>query len=92
MDMTSDYLGMDFNFAEMNQIEVSVNADPIASGLWRVLRDSEEGLKFYINFDTNDELAELTEDWKLVSITSTRIELYDESGDGTVETLVFEKP
>ncbi|MER3317926.1 MAG: hypothetical protein RIB79_06505 [Allomuricauda sp.] len=91
MDMTSDYLGMDFNFAEMNQIEVSVNADPIASGLWRVLRDSEEGLKFYINFDSNDELGELTEDWKLVSITSTRIELYDESGDGTVETLVFEK-
>ena len=92
VDMTDDYTGMDFNFAEMNQIEVSVNADPIANGLWRVLRDSEEGLKFYINFDSDDDLGELTEDWKVVSITSTRIELWDESDDGTTETLVFEKP
>jgi len=56
------------------------------------LRDSDEGLKFYINFDTGDDLAELTEDWKVVSITSTRIELKDESDDGSVDTLVFEKP
>lgn len=92
VDMTTSFEGMDFNFAEMNQIEVSVNADSIANGLWRVLRDSEEGLKFYINFDSDDDLGELTEDWKLVSITSTRIELSDESDDGTTETLVFEKP
>lgn len=92
IDLTTSYSGMDFNFAEMNQIEVSLNAAPVANGLWRVLRDSEEGLKFYINFDTNDELGELTEDWKVVSITSTRIELSDESDDGTTETLVFEKP
>jgi len=71
---------------------VSINADPQATGLWRVLRDSEEGLKFFINFDTMDVLSELTEDWKVVSITSTRIELSDESDDGSVDTLVFEKP
>ena len=92
LDMTADFSEMDFNFSEMNQIEVSVNADPIANGLWRVLRDSEDGLKFYINFDTGDDLAELTEDWKVVSITSTRIELKDENDDGSVDTLVFEKP
>nr|WP_297782600.1 hypothetical protein [uncultured Allomuricauda sp.] len=91
-DNTADYMEMDFEFAEMNQIEVSVNADPIASGLWRVLRDSEQGLKFYINFGTGDALGELTEDWKVVSITSNRIELSDESDDGSVDTLVFEKP
>jgi hypothetical protein len=39
-----------------------------------------------------DDLSELTDDWKVVSITSTRIELTDESGDGTIDTLVFEKP
>ncbi len=92
MDMTASYAGMDFNFSTMYQVEVSVNADPIANGIWRVLRDSEEGLKFYINFDTGDDLAELTEDWKVVSITSTRIELKDENDDGSVDTLVFEKP
>ncbi len=92
MDMTVDYAGMDFNFSTMQQVEVSVNNDPIAAGLWRLLRDSEEGLKFYINFDSNDSLGDLTDDWKIMSVTSTRIELKDESGDGTIETLVFEKP
>lgn len=92
VDMTASYTGMDFNFNAMYQVEVSVNADPIANGLWRVLRDSEDGLKFYINFDSLDELGDLTDDWKVVSVTSTRIELSDESSDGTVETLVFEKP
>ena len=91
-DLTTSYAGMNFDFATMNQVEVSVNAAPMASGLWRVLRDSEEGLKFYINFDSDDDLGELTEDWRVVSITSTRIELSDESDDGTTETLVFEKP
>ena len=92
MDMTASYAGMDFDFSTMYQLEVSVNTNPIANGLWRVLRDSEDGLKFYINFDTGDDLAELTEDWKVVSITSTRIELKDENDDGSVDTLVFEKP
>lgn len=91
-DMTASFAGMDFNFGEMHQVEVSINADPQATGLWRVLRDSEEGLKFFINFDTMDDLSELTDDWKVVSITSTRIELTDESDDGTNDTLVFEKP
>ena len=91
-DLTTPYAGMNFDFATMNQVEVSENAAPMANGLWRVLRDSEEGLKFYINFDSDDDLGELTEDWKVVSITSTRIELSDESDDGTTETLVFEKP
>ncbi|MCB0373249.1 MAG: hypothetical protein KDD31_09595 [Muricauda sp.] len=92
VDMTTDYAGMDFNFSADYQVEVSVNADPIANGLWRVLRDSEDGLKFYINFDSDDELGDLTDDWKIVSITSTRIELKDENDDGSYDVLVFEKP
>ncbi|MAU16447.1 MAG: hypothetical protein CMH46_13020 [Muricauda sp.] len=92
VDMTSSYEGMDFNFSTDHQVEVSINADPITNGLWRVLRDSDENLKFYINFDTDDELAELTEDWKIVSVTTTQIKLTDETDDGVVNTLVFEKP
>ena len=92
VDMTTDYAGMEFNFSADYQVEVSVNADPIANGLWRVLRDSEDGLKFYINFDSDDELGDLTDDWQIVSITSTRIELKDVSDDGSVDVLVFEKP
>jgi hypothetical protein len=72
-------------------VAVAVNADPIADGLWRVLRDSEDGLKFYINFDTTDNLADLTDDWQIVSVTTTRIELKDVSDDGSMDVLVFEK-
>lgn len=92
VQLTTAYTGMEFNFSTMHQMEVLINADPVANGLWRVLRDSEEGLKLYINFDTGDDLVGLTNDWKVVSITSTRIELTDESDDDSLDTLVFEKP
>lgn len=92
VDLTATFVGMDFNFSTMNQIEVSVNQDPIATGLWRVLRDTEEGLKCYLNFDADGDLLDLTEDWKVVSITSTRIELVDDSEEANPKTLVFEKP
>ncbi|RUA12149.1 MAG: hypothetical protein DSY83_15270, partial [Flavobacteriia bacterium] len=91
VDLTTSFAGMEFNFSTMNQIEVSVNQDLIATGLWRVLRDTEEGLKCYLNFDTDGDLLELTDDWKVVSITSTRIELKDDSEEGNLKTLVFEK-
>ncbi len=92
MEYTTTFTGMDFYFKEVHQLEVSMGTNTLDNGLWRVLRDSEEGLKLYINFNTMNELAELTEDWKFVSMTATRIELKDESGDGTIKTLVFEKP
>jgi len=91
-DDTALYADMDFHFSTMSQITVFVNQDPIANGLWRVLRDTEEGLKFYINFDTGDDLAALTQDWKVVSVTATRIELMHVNDDDSSDTLVFEKP
>lgn len=92
VDLTATFVGMSFNFSAMNQIEVSVSQDPIATGLWRVLRDTEEGLKCYLNFDSDGDLLELTDDWKVVSITSTRIELVDDKDEANPKTLVFEKP
>lgn len=92
VDMTDEFNNMDFNFSTMHQVEVSVNDDPIIAGLWRILRDSDEGLKFYLNFDSEDIFGELTEDWKIVEVSASRIELRDESDDGSLEILVFEKP
>ncbi|WP_422860801.1 hypothetical protein ACOKFD_08210 [Flagellimonas sp. S174] len=91
MDMTADFNDMDFNFSNMHQLEVSVNDTPIAAGLWRVLRDTDEELKFFVNLEENATLAELTDDWHIVSVESSRIELAYEDED-TTETLVFEKP
>ena len=66
--------------------------DPLKQGLWRVVRDSEGKIKCYLNLgDDDDLLSELTEDWEFVSMTESRIELKDISGDGKVSVLVFEK-
>ncbi|MEM6864249.1 MAG: hypothetical protein AAF575_03670, partial [Bacteroidota bacterium] len=92
MDMTDNYNDMDFNFSMMHQAEVSINDEPIAAGLWRILKeDDDDTLKFYLNLEENATLSELTEDWYVVSVGASKIELVHEDEDAT-ETLVFEKP
>lgn len=91
MDMTDNYNDMDFNFSMMHQAEVSINDEPIAAGLWRILKEDDDTLKFYLNLEENATLSELTEDWYVVSVGASKIELVHEDEDAT-ETLVFEKP
>lgn len=91
MDMTSEFAGMDFNFSTMHQVEVSVNDDPIAAGVWRVLRNHDNELKFFLNFGDEAVLGELTDDWYINSVEANRIELIHEDENST-DTLVFEKP
>ena len=91
-DKTPDYEGYDFTFGMQHELTVSTNMDPLKSGLWKVVRNSEGGLEVYLNLgDDGDVFSELTEDWDFVSISETRLELKDVSGDGTVDTLVFER-
>lgn len=92
VDETMDYEGMDFSFQAEHQLTVSTNMDPLKTGLWRVIRDSEGKLKVYLNLgDDNDALSEFTDDWDLHSVTEGRIELHDVSGDGSMDILVFER-
>lgn len=92
MDETSNFAGFDFSFGMDQVLTVSTNMDPLTTGLWRVVRDSEGKLKVYLNLgDGDDVFADLTDDWDFVSVTANRLELKDISGDGTVTTLVFEK-
>lgn len=89
---TFEYEEYDFNFLAENKVEVSVNADPILEGIWRVVRDSSDGaLELYLNLGDDGVLGELTDDWHINEINTTSIQLLDESGDGTAEILVFEK-
>jgi hypothetical protein len=91
-DPLPDYEGYDFTFGMENELTVRTNMDPLKSGIWRVVRDSDGSLKVYLNLgDDGDVLSELTDDWDFVSISenNTRLELKDISGDETVDTLVF---
>lgn len=93
VNTTAEFAGFTFNFVA-NHLVVATLGDmgPATPGLWRVLRNSEGELKVYLNFGgDHDPLSELTDDWYFESITDTRIELQSESGDGTLETVVFER-
>ena len=92
MDMTETYDGFDFSFSNMHQVEVSVTDDPIAAGLWRVIRNADEKLKFYLNFsDPGNNFAPLTEVYYIEEVTAERMELIYETEEGT-KVLVFAKP
>ena len=91
MDETDDYAGMDFSFSTFHQVEVSINDDPIAAGLWRVIRNSDDHLKFYLNMGDDQTFEDLTEAWYITEVTSERIELVYEDEEITSKILVFEK-
>lgn len=91
VDITSEYSSMDFNFDTLNQVEVSMDASVINTGLWRVLRNHDGVLKFYLNLGAEGSLGELTEDWYINMVEANRIELVHEQENST-EILVFEKP
>ncbi|WP_394747190.1 hypothetical protein [Spongiimicrobium salis] len=91
VDQTSAYEGYSLAFDQDNRVTVSEGSDPILEGLWRVLRDNEQFLKVFLNFEGNTLFEELTDDWDFVSITTNRIELKDTDEYGHLRTLVLEK-
>ncbi|MEM8508270.1 MAG: hypothetical protein AAF717_10590 [Bacteroidota bacterium] len=91
MDSTDDYAGMDFGFSMFNQVEVSINDDPIVAGVWRAIRDTKGNLQVYLNLGTDSPFGELTEPWYVTQFTTDRIELVYEDEEINFKTLVFEK-
>ncbi|PCJ94534.1 MAG: hypothetical protein COA50_12300 [Flavobacteriaceae bacterium] len=91
MDNTSEYTDYIFEFGALHNISVSnLNADPILTdGIWRAVRGFDGGLKVYLNLGDEAPLGGLTSDYKLISITQTRIELKKETDSG-YNILVFE--
>ncbi len=89
----SGYNDFSFNFGAEHLLTVTTVGvtDPAYAGLWRVIRNSDQKLKVYLNLGDMDPLGNLTDDWDFVSITPNRIELKDVSGDGTISILVFER-
>ncbi|NNJ89327.1 MAG: hypothetical protein HKP53_07980 [Eudoraea sp.] len=90
-ESTAGYDEFDYVFSSNNVITVEVNADPIAGGLWRIIRDSEGTLRCYLNFGVGNNFIVLTNDWRIVEVSSTRIELRKENTGGAEDILVFEK-
>jgi len=88
---TDNFAGMDFSFSMFNQVEVSVNDDPITAGVWRILRGYGDNLQLYLNLGDDNTFGELTEAWYVTEVSANRIELVYEDENVNFKTLVFEK-
>ena len=92
VDETGNYAPYTFAFQAGLLLQATTGeAEPSFPGLWRIIRDSEGELRFYLNFGLTESLADLSDDWKIVSIDADRLELKDISSDGSMDILVFEK-
>lgn len=84
---TSDFSGYSFTFKKDGTV-IAVKGNTNKSGTW------SSGSKFIIDLgaksDSNKPLGELTDDWKIISITSTDIKLGDDN-PSSGELLTFTK-
>lgn len=87
---TSDFANYNFVFGGNNTISAS-NGTNTYSGIWFTDSDDDDNdVDLNINFSSPQLFAELTEDWDVIELTSTKIRLQDNDDDGT-DYLTFEK-
>ncbi|MBN8567434.1 MAG: hypothetical protein J0M25_11955 [Flavobacteriales bacterium] len=90
-NQTSQFSNYDFVFGTNGTITAN-NGSNTMNGSWTTGTDDSTP-KFIINFSvTNGPFEEISEDWQILSTTSTKIELKHVSGgDGSIDLLTFEK-
>ena len=88
-DQTMDYNGYELNF-NSNGTVVAQNGSDTIEGTWSVTGTTD--LDLVLDFGEEFPFDEFTDDWDVLDFTSIRVELEDVSGgDGSIDTLVFEK-
>lgn len=88
---TEEFTGLDFYFNEMHRVNVDENDNPITEGLWRVIRNYNDHLVFYLNMGEEAPFDDLTEAWYITEVTADRIRLVHEDENIPSKVLVFEK-
>jgi len=94
IDETSFYEGFSLAFSPENRVVVSEGTDAIFSGLWRILRNDDDDIKFFLNLDNEsdfDLFDQLTEAWYIESVTADRVEMVFEDENTNSKRVVFEK-
>ena len=98
VDSINNLAGFTFAF-EPEHMVVATSGDmgPSYPGTWRILRNSDDHLKVYLNFGDAGPLVEVTDHWKVYSVSADKIVLksysddYSVAGGDAIKTLVFEK-
>lgn len=97
-DETSNFTGYVFNFKDGGAVTAS-NGSRTVNGTWSITDsnsndDSPDDADFnlFFNVSQDDDFEDLNDDWDIVSISETKIELIDISGgNGGTDNLRFEK-
>ncbi|MBT8275784.1 MAG: hypothetical protein KJO39_06565 [Bacteroidia bacterium] len=87
-DETANYDGYEFTFATDNTAQAT-NGTNTVPGTWMFEGGSSPDLTLF--FGTTDPFDELDDDWDILEATNEIIRLRDESGDGSVDYLTFER-
>lgn len=93
---TDHFNGFNFTFSE-NGILTATNTTDTHIGNWSVTGSSsddndDDDIDFNIFFSTPSDFNELSDDWDIISRTSSKLELIDISGgNGGTDYLTFEK-
>lgn len=90
-NQTSQFSNYDFVFGT-NGAVTAENGRTTMNGTWTTGTDDSTP-KFIINFSaTNGPFEEISEDWRILAASATRIELTHVSGgDGSIDLLTFQK-
>jgi len=88
---TSNYNGYNFTFNANSTVE-AVNGTTVRTGTWTTGTDDSTP-KLILTFTaTTGPFEEISEDWRIVSVSASRIELRHVSGgDGSIDLLTFQK-
>jgi len=94
---TNNFTGYNFTFGSSSSL-TATNGTDTYTGSWSVTSDNSNDdspsndLDFNIAFATPPNFEELTEDWNILEITSTKVRLVHVSGgNGGTDYLTFEK-
>ena len=91
---TSNFSGYNFTFNSDGSL-VAVNGNNTISGTWSVTNSSSSSNDddhFNIFFASPNNFEELSDDWEIISTSTTKIKLTDVSGgNGGTDFLTFEK-
>lgn len=97
VDHTSDYTNYTFTFGNTMVVTASSSTNSY-DGTWLVTDNGADDdsassdVDFSLLFTAPPVLAELSEDWDVISSNSTKIQLRHVSGgDGSIDNLTFEK-
>lgn len=86
-DQTNDYTAFTFSFAADGS--ATANNGSVTNGTWSAQNGDN---KLVLDFGATIPLDEFNDDWDVIAVSDTQIELRDVSGgDGTTDTLIFTK-